>query len=233
VRQIAKAGSKALILQGIEADQQAGDEVARLVSLAKTSGFETVDTWEAAREVDRVKREGAWEAEQAEAILDDGPDADLPLASEPVVASSEAFHVTTFERAIEMLRSVMTKSLSTFASANISSSDIEQITAFLQEVAKQIAQVQKARGAALAGGPETDERTLSPGDPKPGKHAGHPGPENVAQNPAPQEETDGERYIRLWHERERQYRDRVTKEAQELLDSQVRKRNQAAGWPCP
>jgi len=132
-----------------------------------------------------------------------------------------------------MLRSVMTKSLSTFALAKISPSDIEQITAFLQEVAKQIAQVQKARGAALAGGPETDERTLSPGGPKPGKHAGHLGQGNVAQNPDPQEETDGERYIRLWHERERQYRDRITKEAQELVDSQVRKRNQAAGWPCP
>jgi ParB-like chromosome segregation protein Spo0J len=58
-------------------------------------------------------------------------------------------------------------------------------------------------------------------------------PEHVAQNPAPKEETDGERHIRLWHEAEQQYRDRVTKEAQEFLDSQVRKRNRAAGWPCP
>jgi hypothetical protein len=66
VRRIAKAGSKAAILQGIEADQQAGDEVARLLSLAKTNSFETVDTWETAREADRVKREAAWEAEQAE-----------------------------------------------------------------------------------------------------------------------------------------------------------------------
>jgi hypothetical protein len=45
VREIAKAGAKAGILQGIEADQKA--EAARLLSLAKAKGF---DTWEAARE---------------------------------------------------------------------------------------------------------------------------------------------------------------------------------------
>ena len=74
-----------------------------------------------------------------EAILDRGPDPDLPPPSEPVVASSEAFHVVTFEKAIGMLRSVETKPASMFGSAKISPNDIEQITGFLQEVAKQIA----------------------------------------------------------------------------------------------
>jgi hypothetical protein len=149
VREIAKAGAKAAILQGIEADQKAEAEAARLLSLAKAKGF---DTWEAACEADRVKWEAAQQAEQAEAerkqaeveaILDRGPDPDLPPASEPVAASSEAFHVATFEKAIDMLRSVDTKPASMFGSAKISPNDIEQITAFLQEVAKQIAEKRK------------------------------------------------------------------------------------------
>ena len=59
VREIAKAGAKAAILQGIEADQkaEAEAEAARLLSLAKAKGF---DTWEAACEADRVK----WEADR-------------------------------------------------------------------------------------------------------------------------------------------------------------------------
>ena len=152
VREIAKAGAKAAILQGIEADQkaEAEAEAARLLSLAKAKGF---DTWEAACEADRVKWEAAQQAEEAEAerkqaeveaILDRGPDPDLPPESEPVVASSEAFHVATFEKAIDMLRSVETKPASMFGSAKISPNDIEQITAFLQEVAKQIAEKQRA-----------------------------------------------------------------------------------------
>ena len=152
MREIAKAGAKAAILQGIEADQkaEAEAEAARLLSLAKAKGF---DTWEAACEADRVKWEAAQQAEEAEAerkqaeveaILDRGPDPDLPPASEPGVASSEAFHVATFEKAIDMLRSVETKPASMFGSAKISPNDIEQITAFLQEVAKQIAEKQRA-----------------------------------------------------------------------------------------
>ena len=46
---------------------------------------------------------------QAEVILDRGPDPELPPPSEPVAASSEAFHVVTFEKAIGILRSVETK----------------------------------------------------------------------------------------------------------------------------
>jgi hypothetical protein len=61
------------------------------------------------------------------------------------VASSEAFHVVTFEKAIGMLRSVETKPASLFGSAKISPNDIEQVTAFLQDVAKQI--VEKRRAA--------------------------------------------------------------------------------------
>ena len=139
-------------MQGIEADQkaEAEAEAARLLSLARAMGF---DTWEAACEADRVKWEAAQKAEEAEAerergeveaILDGGPDPDLPPPSEPVVASSEAFHVATFEKAIGMLRWVETKPASLFGSANISPNDLEQITAFLQEVAKQIAEKRRA-----------------------------------------------------------------------------------------
>ena len=45
-----------------------------------------------------------------------------------------------FEKAIDMLRSEETKPASMFGSAKISPNDIEQITAFLQEVAEQIAE---------------------------------------------------------------------------------------------
>jgi Protein of unknown function (DUF3102) len=139
VKEIAKSGAKAAILQEIEADQKAAAEAAA--------------EDEASCEADRVKSEAAQQAEEAEAereqaevesILDGGPDPDLPPASEPVLASSETFHVATLERAIEALRSIMTKPLSTFASAKISPSDIEQVTAFLQEVAKQIAEKRRA-----------------------------------------------------------------------------------------
>jgi Protein of unknown function (DUF3102) len=139
VSDIAKRGAMAAILKEIEADQKAEAE---------------------AREADRVEQQAAqdarraeWEAQQAEAereraeaeaILDGGPDPGLPQAPEPIEASAEAFHVTTFENAIDRLRSVMTKPLSTFASVKISPSDIEQITAFLQEVAKQIAEKRRA-----------------------------------------------------------------------------------------
>jgi hypothetical protein len=148
VKEIAKAGAKAAILQGIEADQkaEAEAEAARLLSLAKAKGFDTweaaCEAWEAAQQAEEAKAER--EQAELEAILDGGPDPDLPPASEPVVASSEAFHVAMFEKAIDMLRSVETKPASMFGSAKISPNDIEQITAFLQEVAKQIAEKQRA-----------------------------------------------------------------------------------------
>ena len=147
VREIAKAGAKAAILQGIEADQKAEAEAvaARLLSLAKAKGFDTwealYEAWEAAQQAEEAEAEQ--KQTEVEAILDRGPDPDLPPPSEPVVASSE-FHVVTFEKAIGMLRSVETKPASMFCSAKISPNDIEQITAFLQEVAKQIAEKRRA-----------------------------------------------------------------------------------------
>ena len=128
MREIAKAGAKAAILQGIEADQkaEAEAEAARLLSLAKAKGFDTweaaCEAWEAAQQAEGAKAER--EQAEVEAILDGGPDPDLPPASEPVVASSEAFHVAMFEKAIDMLRSVETKPASMFGSAKISPNDI-------------------------------------------------------------------------------------------------------------
>jgi Protein of unknown function (DUF3102) len=148
VREIAKAGANAAILQGIEADQkaEAEAEAARLLSLAKAKGFDTweaaCEAWEAAQQAEEAEAER--KQAEVEAILDRGPDPNLPPASETVVASSEAFHVATFEKAIDMLRSVETKPASMFGSAKISPNDIEQITAFLQEVAKQIAEKRRA-----------------------------------------------------------------------------------------
>jgi len=125
VREIAKTGAKAAILQEIEADEKAEAETAR-----------------AARQAHEAKAER--ERVEAEAILDGGPDPALPPASEPVEASSEAVHVATFEKAIDMLRSVETKPASMFGSAKTSPNDIEQTTAFLQEVARQIAEKRRA-----------------------------------------------------------------------------------------
>ena len=140
VMEIARVGAKAAILSGIEADQKAEAEAARLLSLAKADGFETVDAWEVAREADRVTARQAQEAKaereaaEAEAILDGGPP-DLPPASEPVVASPAASHVATFERAVRMLREIETKPLRTFAAANVSRDVLRQIARFLDEVA--------------------------------------------------------------------------------------------------
>jgi len=142
VMEIARVGAKAAILSGIEADQkaEAEAEAARLLSLAKADGFETVDAWEVAREADRVTARQAQEAKaereaaEAEAILDGGPP-DLPPASEPVVASPAASHVATFERAVRMLREIETKPLRTFAAANVSRDVLRQIARFLDEVA--------------------------------------------------------------------------------------------------
>jgi hypothetical protein len=139
VKEIAKRGAKAEILQEIAADQKAEeeDEAAREAELEA----ERVE-WDARRQAEKEKADQ--ELAEVEAILDGGPDPGLPPPPEPVVASSEGFHVQTIEKAIDMLRSVMTKPLSTFASANLSPNDIEQITAFLQEVGKQIAEKRRA-----------------------------------------------------------------------------------------
>jgi hypothetical protein len=139
VKEIAKRGAKAAILQEIAADQKAEEEdgAAREAELEA----ERVE-WEARRQAEKEKADQ--ELAEVEAILDGGPDPDLPPPPEPVAASSEGSHVQTIEKAINMLRSVMTNPLSTFASAKIPPDDIEQITAFLQEVAKQIADKRRA-----------------------------------------------------------------------------------------
>jgi hypothetical protein len=140
VKEIARVGANAAILRGIEADQKAESEAARLLSLAKADGFETVDAWEVARDADRVAARQAQEAKaereraEAEAILDGGPP-DLPPASEPVLASPAASHVATFERAVRMLREIETKPLRTFATANVSRDVLRQIARFLDAVA--------------------------------------------------------------------------------------------------
>jgi hypothetical protein len=55
-----------------------------------------------------------------------------PTAAEP--AATADFHVSTFEKAIEMLKSVMTKPLDAFAAVNVSPDTIEQIASFLHDV---------------------------------------------------------------------------------------------------
>jgi hypothetical protein len=79
--------------------------------------------WQAAQQAEEA------EAKRKQAEVEARSDPDLPPASEPVAASSEAFHVATFEKLIDILRSVETKPASVFGSAKISSNDIEQITA--------------------------------------------------------------------------------------------------------
>jgi hypothetical protein len=142
VKEIAKRGVKAPILKEIEkAHAEAQKAEADAEAEAERLAAERQATLEAKR--------AAWKAAEAEAeaeaeaILDGGPDAELPPTAEPVAASSEMFHLAMFEKAIDMLRAVMTKPLSTFAPAKISTDDIEQVAAFLCEVTKQ----QKRRAA--------------------------------------------------------------------------------------
>jgi hypothetical protein len=80
----------------------------------------------------------------AAALLQRGCDSAFYSAWHASVAASERFHVAMLERSVDALRSVMTKPLSTFALAKISVNDIEQITAFLQELAKQLAERRRA-----------------------------------------------------------------------------------------
>src|SRR5262249_36941625 len=124
---------------GIEADQKAEADTAAEDEAALEA--ERVN-WEEVQQakVAKVEQERA----EAEAILDGGPDPDLPPLPEPAAASSETFHVATLERLAEPLRSIMTKPPSMFTSAKLSPNDLEQFAAFLQAVAKQIAEKQRA-----------------------------------------------------------------------------------------
>jgi hypothetical protein len=56
-------------------------------------------------------------------------------------------------------------------------------------------------------------------------------PGHTARNGTPQGETNGERYVREWHERERERCVRERQEAREAWERQLKERNRAAGWP--
>jgi hypothetical protein len=142
VTQVLKAAAQGRHLSVVEVKKIAKSEAtrARDLAFAAAAGLE-LKPEEAARaeafEADAAKRQADAAAERAavDVILDGGPDPDLPPASEAVLASSETFHVATFEKAIGMLRSVETKPLRTFATANVSRDVLRQIARFLDEVA--------------------------------------------------------------------------------------------------
>jgi hypothetical protein len=55
-------------------------------------------------------------------------------------------------------------------------------------------------------------------------------PKHMAQNTNPQEETNGERYVRHWHERERIRVARELREAREIWERRGWEQARAAGW---
>jgi hypothetical protein len=155
VKDIAEAGTEAAIIREIEAEERAAQEAE-----AKEAGFESIEAWQAALKEEEAKAEAKYEAAQARrdavqaaatarwdayqaeaeakraaeqaaiaAILDGGPDPSLPPPAEPVAAPES--HVSTFDKAVEMLRSVMTKSLDAFAAATASTDTTDQIASFL------------------------------------------------------------------------------------------------------
>jgi hypothetical protein len=149
VKDIAEAGTKAAIIREIEAEERAAQEAE-----AKAAGFETVEAWQAALEEEEAEAEARYQAEQQAAreaaqvtraaakaaedakiaaILAGPPDPRLPPPVAAPVAAPE-FHVSTFDKAVEMLRSVMTKSLDAFAAVTTSPDTIEQVANFLREV---------------------------------------------------------------------------------------------------
>jgi hypothetical protein len=149
VQQIAKAGTKATLLREIKAEQEAKAEaeIAERLAQATAAGFETIEAYDAAADAENAaaikameqslqeyaEREAVEEAE-AEAILDGGPDPGRPPTPEPIVASSERFHLSTFENAIVTLKTIMTKPLDTFTAAKVSLDDVDQVARFLDAV---------------------------------------------------------------------------------------------------
>jgi hypothetical protein len=124
VREIARAGAEATLLQEIRAHDE---------TLARASGY--ADEMEAAfdEQSEQVKAEADQEQAEVDAILDGGSDPALPPAA-TTVASPEHFHIATFENAIAMLKSIMTKRLDMFAGAKVSPDDIDRIVDFLHAV---------------------------------------------------------------------------------------------------
>jgi hypothetical protein len=147
IAESAEAGIEAAIVREIEAEKETADEAA-----AKSAGYKTVEAWQAALKEEEAREvakyaaaQAKWEEEQAAikakleaeraaiaAILDGGPDPNLPPPAEPVAAPE--FHVSTVEKAIEMLRSVMTKPLDAFAAVTASPDTLGQTGRFLLDL---------------------------------------------------------------------------------------------------
>jgi hypothetical protein len=143
IKAIAKFGDEAPILREIKAQlkAQAEAEKAKALAAAKAAGFDTVEAHEAALDKEYEARQEAFrqaaEAKDAEAdrLLDAG--SEVPPTPEPVPASSKSFHVSTFEKSVHRLKTIMTKPLASFAAADVSPDDIDQVAHFLMDVVSQ------------------------------------------------------------------------------------------------
>jgi hypothetical protein len=139
---IAKSGDKAVIFREIAAEQKAEEKARQVEARAAAAqnaerDAERAAQWAALQEAERAAQQ------QAEDILDGGGPDDLPPAPEPAVATPQA----TFDNAVEMLRSVMTKPLATFAAARTSSDDLERVAQFLSDVIERRNARKRANGA--------------------------------------------------------------------------------------
>jgi hypothetical protein len=149
VKAIAKSGARAPIIKEIVAEQKAAaeaeaKETAQQLAEAQAAGYETVEDWKQAeydRYVQQLQADAlstepprVYEDPWTKSTLDGPPDPAVPPTAEPVAASSEQFHVATFEKAVEMLKTAMTKPLATFATARASPDDLDQVASFLSAV---------------------------------------------------------------------------------------------------
>jgi hypothetical protein len=155
VKQIAKIGDKATILREIKAaqDAEAEAEMAARLAEAKAAGFDTVEAYEAAikaaekeaRQKQRQEQAGKKSTEQADDDDDDGDDdaddddgeddddsEDTEETNEPSPAHLRA--IAKFDEAVEMLRSVMTKSLAVFDDTKAPTDVVDEVSRFLEEV---------------------------------------------------------------------------------------------------
>ena len=143
IKAIAKVGAEAPILREIKAElkAQAEAEKAKALDAADAAGFDTVEAHEAALNKEYEARQEAFrqaeEAKDAEAdrLLNAG--SEVPPTPEPIPASSKSFHVSTFEKSVQRLKTIMTKPLASFAAADVPPDDIDQVAHFLMEVVSQ------------------------------------------------------------------------------------------------
>jgi hypothetical protein len=107
------------VIKEIVAEQKAEAKaeaaaIAQQLAEANAAGYETIEDWKHAQ-YDQYVQQLQAEALGAEppreqedpwtkSILDGSPDPAVPPTAEPVAASSEQFHVATFEKAVEMLK---------------------------------------------------------------------------------------------------------------------------------